>query len=276
MQHVRGAWTLLVLVALVQLVVSQEEVTPDHSDDKRVGWSSMHGTWGKRPDLEDTQLEVAEDKRTNWNKFQGSWGKRGDDLADAELQAAEDKRTNWNKFQGSWGKRGDDFTDADLQDAALDKRTNWNKFQGSWGKRGDWSSLQGTWGKRAWKNLQGAWGKRSQNDAADDDFYNDAATQEGDLVSDEAQDISSMALARMMASAVPQKRGWTLWGKRPVNTRVSPRSTNWSSLRGTWGKRSADWNKLRGAWGKRADWDQFRGSWGKRVPGALSEATPQA
>ncbi|KAG7161857.1 allatostatin B2-like, partial [Homarus americanus] len=155
--------------------------------------------------------------------------------------------------------------------AAEDKRTNWNKFQGSWGKRNNWRSLQGSWGKRAWNKLQGAWGKRSEDDNGDDLY--DETNLEEDLAGNEEQ-VSPLALARLMAAA-PQKRGWTLWGKRPDNTRVSPRSTNWSSLRGTWGKRSADWNKLRGAWGKRAsDWGQFRGSWGKRAPDMMSVAAP--
>lgn len=281
MQHVPRNAALLTLVVIVfaQLATAQDPApVPAHTDVKRADWSSMRGTWGKRSDLDDVELETPEDKRGGWNKFQGSWGKRSDEMTDSELQMAEDKRANWNKFQGSWGKRADDFEEAedkrngwknfqgswgkrddDLMDDE-EKRANWNKFQGSWGKRNNWSSLQGSWGKRAWKNLQGAWGKRN------------GLVNPADEVADEEEEaelqqalISPAALARLM-KATPQKRGWSLFGKKPeYPSRLSPRSTNWSSLRGTWGKRSSDWSSLRGAWGKKAgDWSQFRGTWGKR------------
>lgn len=80
---------------------------------------------------------------------------------------------------------------------------------------------QGAWGKRAWSNLQGAWGKRS--DGIDD--------LEDEAVDEEELQVSPEALARMVAVG-PVKRGWPLWGKRPDYPAISPRSTNWSSLRG--------------------------------------------
>lgn len=80
---------------------------------------------------------------------------------------------------------------------------------------------QGAWGKRGWSNLQGAWGKRS--DGGDD--------AEDEALEEEELQVSPEALARMVAVG-PVKRGWTLWGKRPDYPAISPRSTNWSSLRG--------------------------------------------
>lgn len=70
--------------------------------------------------------------------------------------------------------------------------------------------------------MQGAWGKRSPNDSEDID---DEALEEEEL------QVYPETLARMVA-APPVKRGWALWGKRPDYPAVSPRSTNWSSLRG--------------------------------------------
>lgn len=70
--------------------------------------------------------------------------------------------------------------------------------------------------------MQGAWGKRSPNDSED---IEDEALEEEEL------QVSPEVLARMIAAA-PVKRGWALWGKRPDYPAVSPRSTNWSSLRG--------------------------------------------
>ena len=72
-------------------------------------------------------------------------------------------------------------------------------------------SPQGAWGKRGWNNLQGAWGKRADEDE-------DSGVEE--------VPVSPVILARLMA---PSKRGW---GKRPDYPPISPRSTNWSSLRG--------------------------------------------
>lgn len=68
----------------------------------------------------------------------------------------------------------------------------------------------------------------------------------------EEQVYPAVALARLMVTA-PQKRGWLLWGKRPDSRPVSPRSTNWSSLRGKYTltqvfQLSSEWSFFGGRW----------------------------
>jgi len=210
-------------------------------------------------------LDTEAVKRGNdWSSLRGAWGKREDPEQDIDLQNVEDKR-GWEALHGSWGKRSAD----------------WSNFRGSWGKRdvtedllqelekraAQWNNFRGSWGKRNWNQLRGAWGKRS-SDAGDDEVA--SSVEVNDDVDDDVE-------------AAPLKRAWqklfgNAWLKRPDVRSMSPRSTNWSSLRGAWGKRGGpnnNWSNLRGTWGKRgggdADWSNFRGSWGKRGSNSPSD-----
>nr|AFV91539.1 B-type preproallatostatin II [Pandalus japonicus] len=103
--------------------------------------------------------------------------------------------------------------------------------------------------------------------------------------------LRNAALLALMVIAVTQLT--TAQDPAPIPAHTEDKRADWSSMRGTWGKRSSNddvdletsedkrggWNKFQGSWGKRSDemtdtelqmaedkranWNKFQGSWGK-------------
>ncbi|XP_018024231.1 prothoracicostatic peptides [Hyalella azteca] len=228
----------------------------DELRTKRDGekWSSLRGSWGKR---NPAQLD------RGWNNFRGTWGKKAD----------------WSSLRGSWGKRG--------SDAMADKRADWSNFRGSWGKRtsAPEASLDDSVSDLdQFDHDYDAFNEDPSSALSPDDatrLNNDALFLETvKLLSQRAQNKEDFADQEILNSGddeeqnLVQKRStaaYSGWLKRPVGTLLlAPRSVNWSSLRGSWGKRSGptNWSSLRGTWGKRpakdSNWAGLRGTWGKR------------
>ncbi|XP_075160640.1 myoinhibiting peptide precursor [Haematobia irritans] len=148
-------------------------------DEKRSGWQSLQGSWGKRSsqDLEYTEgdnilpvLIAGMDPRSKVQLAYLTNAATLEHLVNPQEYAVNSGETNdlddnvlnekraWKNLNVAWGKRRNGPT--------------WNKFRdifsfqsGSWGKREpNWNNLKGMWGKRAskdWQKLHGGWGKRS-------------------------------------------------------------------------------------------------------------------
>uniref|UniRef100_A0A1I8PDH1 Allatostatins MIP n=1 Tax=Stomoxys calcitrans TaxID=35570 RepID=A0A1I8PDH1_STOCA len=145
------------------------------ADEKRSGWQSLQGSWGKRSNQDfdanemDTEhilpvLVTGMDPRsklqlaylTNAATLEHLANTQDIGLNSVETNDLDDSILNekraWKNLNVAWGKRRNGPT--------------WNKFRGAWGKREpNWNNLKGMWGKRAskdWQKLHGGWGKRSQ------------------------------------------------------------------------------------------------------------------
>ncbi|KAF2365803.1 hypothetical protein FHG87_003439 [Trinorchestia longiramus] len=252
---------------------------------KRSGqnWSTLRGSWGKRdvptPTRGWNNFRGAWGKKADWSSLRGSWGKRSPDAEAA-------KRAKWSNLRGSWGKRDDQTEDlAAPPQEDLMKRARWSTLQGSWGKR-NFEEEDPMAPSRLWEGDQ----FDQDYDSEDEESLDGVLTkplqpreellfetmkllsqrrENKELAEEEVLDSGENEIRYSMNKRSPsQAAGWV---RRPEGTLLlAPRSVNWSSLRGSWGKRSGvnKWNNMRGMWGKRPDtttsWANMRGTWGKR------------